>query len=454
MEKPLEVCILAAGLGKRMKSETPKFLHEIAGRPMLAHLLDAIAELSPARVHMVVGHGADAVRAEFGDRGINFVHQARQLGTGHAVMQAMPDVSPDARLLMLLGDAPLITTETLSRLTASKAALAVLSVELDDPFGYGRIVRNEAGNVEAIVEQRDATPDQQAIREINTGGMVADAGPLATWLGGIGQENDQGEYLLTDIVREATADGHAVAAVLADASGEVQGVNTLAQLAILEREYQRRAAKRLMDDGVHLLDPARFDLRGSLTAGRGCRIDVNCVFEGACRLGENVRIEPNCLIRDSEIEDGAVIRANSVVDGARVGRDCTVGPFARLRPGAVLAGSVAIGNFVEVKNTSLGEGSKASHLAYLGDAVIGAGVNIGAGTITCNYDGEAKHRTTIGDAVFVGSNTALVAPVTIGEQTLIGAGSTITKDTPAGSLAIGRARQRTIENGNKTRKPD
>lgn len=452
MESPLEVCILAAGLGKRLKSDKPKALAPLAGRPMLAHLLDSVAALGAMRTHVVVGRGAEAVKAAFADRGVNFVKQEEQLGTGHAVMQALPHVSDGARLLVLLGDAPLVTVATLERLVAADCALGVLSVDLPDPFGYGRIVRGDDGQVEAIVEERDASEAQRRIREINTGVMVGDASRIRGWLDETGRDNDQGEYLLTDIIRIAAAGGHKVKAVKSRAPGEVQGVNTLVQLAALEREYQRRQAECLMEAGVQLMDPARFDVRGTLDAGRGCRIDVNCVFEGECRLGNDVVIGPNCLVRDCTIGDGTEVRANSVVDGATIAANCTVGPFARIRPGTRLADSVSVGNFVEVKNAELDEGTKASHLSYLGDATIGAGVNIGAGTITCNYDGVNKHRTEIGDGVFVGSNTALVAPVTIGERSTIGAGSTITQGTPPDSLAVARGRQKNIENWKKPEK--
>ncbi len=448
----LEICILAAGLGKRMKSTAPKVMHAIAGRPMLAHLLDTAALLTPDRIHVVVGHGAEQVEAGFADQGLNFVHQPKQLGTGHAVMQALSHVNPDARLLILLGDAPLMTRATLARLTETDADLAVLTVELSDPAGYGRIIRDAGGKFRAIVEQRDATPEQQRVREINTGVMIASANGLARWLGDVGRDNDQGEYLLTDIVACAVAEAASVQAVLADDPVEVQGINTLAQLAALEREFQLRQAKRLMEAGVQMMDPGRFDLRGTLVAGTGCRIDVGCVFEGDCRIGNNVSVGPNCTLRDCRIEDGAEIRANTVIDGALVGPDCVVGPFARLRPGTELAREVGIGNFVEVKNATIGERTKASHLSYLGDANIGAGVNIGAGTITCNYDGVEKHQTTIADGVFVGSNTALVAPVMIGERSTIAAGSVITHTVPDQHLAVARGRQSNVANWKRPEK--
>lgn len=440
----LEVCILAAGLGKRMKSVRPKALHTIAGRPMLDHLLTSIEALSADRIHVVVGKGADDVKATFPESAINWVEQREQHGTGHAVMQVMPHVASGARLLILLGDEPLIRAETMSRLAGEACDLGVLSVDQENPFNYGRIVRGEDGQFVEIVEERDATEAERQIKEINTGVMIADVASLRGWLDRLDDDNDQHEFLLTDIVAIAVNEGKRVIAVKTSDAVETLGVNTFEQLAVLEREFQRRAAIRLMTDGVHIVDPARIDVRGRLETGHDVSIDINCIFEGDCSLGDNVSIGPNCVIRDSRIGDECEIRANSVVDGAQIDNGCTIGPFARIRPGTRLAQAVHIGNFVEVKQADIGPGTKASHLSYLGDATIGAEVNIGAGTITCNYDGVDKHRTLIGDYVFVGSNTALVAPVTIGEHSTIAAGSTITKDVGADHLGIARGRQRTI----------
>lgn len=444
MRPPLEICILAAGQGKRMKSARPKVLHTIAGKPMLAHLLATAQALQPTRIHVVIGRGAEAVRRAFVESPVNFVQQEEQLGTGHAVMQALPQVSSDARLLILVGDAPLVTAETLACLVAESCDLGILTVDAANPFNYGRIVRGEGVKVERIVEERDADPEEQKINEINTGIMIADVSLLSNWLSHLTRDNNQKEYLLTDIVGIASRDGLRVHAVKAAGEAEVSGVNNRAQLAALEREYQRRQAEHLMAAGVQLLDPARLDVRGELIVGADVTIDINCVFEGQCRLGNNVTIGPNCLVRDVMIGDNVEIRANSVIEGARIGEDCTIGPFARIRPGTVLARGVGIGNFVEVKNTTVGEGTKASHLSYLGDATLGAGVNIGAGTITCNYDGQTKHQTHIGDHVFVGSNTALVAPVELGSGATIGAGSTITRNVDPGQLAVARGRQKNI----------
>lgn len=447
MQKHLEVCVLAAGMGKRMKSDKPKALQPIGGRPMLEHLLESIDALGASRVHVVIGKGAEHVQAAFKSRAINWIFQTEQKGTGHAVQQAIPEVDPDARLLMLLGDAPLITSQTLARLVDEDCDLAVLSVDQPDPYNYGRIIRDTTGQVLRIVEERDATIEERAIHEINTGVMSArSARLLAGWLDQLNSDNDQGEFLLTDIVAIASNEKNIVHAVKAPDPVEVAGVNSFEQLARLEREFQRRIASRLMADGVHLVDPARLDVRGRLVTGRNVHIDANCVFEGDCELGDNVRIGPNCFITDSRIGANTQIRANSVIENAETDSDCTIGPFARLRPGTRLGKDVGIGNFVEVKNTTVGDGSKASHLSYLGDAELGSGVNIGAGTITCNYDGVDKHRTRISDHVFVGSNTALVAPVTIGEGSTIGAGSTITRDVEPRHLAVARGRQKTIAN--------
>lgn len=440
-------CILAAGMGTRMRSSKPKVLHHLGGKPILAHLLDTVEALGVDSTHVVVGKHGDQVRAAFADRdNVTWVEQREQLGTGHAVMEAMPGFPGDSKVLILLGDAPLISPGTMRRLIDDPADLSVLSVDLDNPFNYGRIVRDGDGNVVAIVEERDANEKEKRIPEINTGAMVAAGDHLATWLKQLDTDNDQKEYLLPDIVAIAANEGIKVHGVKTLDEDEVKGINNFAQLAHLERVYQRRQAEALMNAGVRIVDPARFDLRGEINHGTDVVIEPNNLFEGNNYIGNNVTIGPNCVIRDSRIGNNCVIKPDSVIEEAVIGDNCSVGPFARLRPGTELAADVAIGNFVEVKKSKIGEGSKASHLAYLGDTTIGRDVNIGAGTITCNYDGVAKYETHIGDHVFVGSNTALVAPVTIAEGATIGAGSTITKNVTKGVLALGRGRQTIIEN--------
>ena len=446
MAQALHVIILAAGEGKRMRSALPKVLQRIAGQPMLAHVLDAARALAPAGIHIVYGHGGDAVRAAFADHfGLQWAHQAQQLGTGHAVMQAIPTIPEGARVLVLYGDVPLVTPETLRKLLGSTRSLAVLAAELDDPTGYGRIVRNSEGHVAAIVEQRDADEGQRRIRLVNTGMIVADAASLRRWLSGVRADNAQGEIYLTDVFAAAAHEFAAAEVVLIDDPIEAEGANDPWQLAQLERAYQSRQARLLCAAGARLADPARLDVRGSVSVGRDVEIDVDVVFEGEVTLGDGVRIGPFCRIRDSVIGSGTEVRAHCDIEGANVDGAAQIGPFARLRPGTVLADGVHIGNFVETKKAVLGEGSKANHLSYLGDAVVGAGVNIGAGTITCNYDGVNKSTTTIEDGAFIGSNSALVAPVTIGEGATIGAGSVIGKDAPAGKLTLTRSRQETLD---------
>ena len=442
----LEICILAAGMGSRMKSDIPKVLHPIAGQPMLGHLLQTVKSLAPTKIHVVVGKGADDVKAAFASWDIHWVLQAEQQGTGHALMQALPQVSEDSHLLILAGDGPLIRTETLSTLIAEQADLAVLTVVQPDPTHYGRIIRNAQGGLAQIVEERDASPQQRQICEVNTGVMYAQAGKLKTWTSLLDKDNAQCEYLLTDIVAISNAAGCSVRPVLADNPGELQGINNFVQLAVAERHFQLRQAEQLMLNGVHLLDPARIDIRGHLIAGRNVRIDANCVFEGRVVLGNDVHIGPNCVIKDSVIGAGVQVKAFTMLDDAELGDKAQVGPYARLRPGSRLGQDARVGNFVEVKNTIMGVGSKASHLSYLGDALIGEQVNIGAGTITCNYDGVNKHQTVIKDGVFVGSNSSLVAPVVIGEGATIGAGSTITRDVKQQQLAVARGRQAVIDN--------
>ncbi|WP_027896318.1 bifunctional UDP-N-acetylglucosamine diphosphorylase/glucosamine-1-phosphate N-acetyltransferase GlmU [Zestomonas thermotolerans] len=451
----LDIVILAAGQGTRMRSALPKVLHPVAGQSMLGHVLDTARQLLPKGIHVVIGHGAEQVRARHAADDIAFVLQAEQLGTGHAVAQALPGLSAE-RVLILYGDVPLIQAETLKRLLdkVGPEQLALLTVELDDPTGYGRIIRDAAGRVTAIVEHKDASPEQRSIREGNTGILAVPAERLAGWLGRLSNDNAQGEYYLTDVIAMAVADGLTIETVQPDDPMEVQGANDRMQLAELERHYQLRAASRLMAQGVTLRDPARIDLRGEVTVGRDVLIDVNVILEGRVVIEDGVQIGPNCVIKDSTLRKGAIVKANSHLEGAELGEGADCGPFARLRPGAVLGRQAHVGNFVELKNAVLGEGAKAGHLSYLGDAEIGARSNIGAGTITCNYDGANKHRTIMGEDVFIGSNSALVAPVTLGAGATTGAGSTITQDVPAGSLAVGRARQRNIEGWQRPRKAE
>ncbi|TMH86921.1 MAG: UDP-N-acetylglucosamine diphosphorylase/glucosamine-1-phosphate N-acetyltransferase [Betaproteobacteria bacterium] len=450
---PLDVIVLAAGLGKRMRSELPKVLHPLAGRPLLAHVLDAARALAPRRMFVVHGHGAERVRAAFPDAGVDWVLQAKQLGTGHAVLQALPQVASDADVLVLYGDVPLVRPATLKRLVeGARGSVGIVVAELDDPSGYGRIVRDAAQRVARIVEQKDATASELAIREVNSGFFCLSARRLAPWLSKIGNDNAQNEYYLTDLVALAVADAVPVLAVKAEDQWEVAGVNSMQELAVLERVWQGREARRLLEAGVTLADPARIDVRGALECGRDVSIDINCVFEGRVSLGDNVRVGPNCVLKNVSIGAGTEVLAFSHLDDAELGERCRVGPFARLRPGARLAEDVHVGNFVEVKASRLGAGSKANHLSYLGDSEVGSRVNVGAGTITCNYDGAAKHRTVIEDDCFIGSDATLVAPVRIARGSYIGAGSTISKDTPPGQLTVARARQVSIPSWKPPRK--
>jgi bifunctional UDP-N-acetylglucosamine pyrophosphorylase/glucosamine-1-phosphate N-acetyltransferase len=444
---PLSVVILAAGQGKRMNSDLPKVLQPLAGRPLLEHVIRCAGELGPAAIHVVYGHGGDRVREALADAPVNWVLQAEQHGTGHAVMQAAPAVPDDHTILVLYGDVPLTRAGTLRTLlgSAGQACLAILSARLPDPTGYGRVLRDTAGKVYRIVEQKDATRKEQAVDEVNTGLMAVGAGRLKGWLGKLSRDNAQGEYYLTDVVALAVRDGVPVEAVLAPTVAEVLGVNDKLQLARVEAEHRRLRAEALMLAGVTVVDPARLDLRGELEHGRDVLLDINVILEGRVRLGDRVRIGPNAIIRDAEIGADTVVHANSMIEQSIVGAGCSIGPFARLRPGNRLADATHIGNFVELKNSQLGEGSKANHLTYLGDTTIGSGVNVGAGTVTCNYDGANKHRTRIGDGAFIGSGTMLVAPVAVGERATIGAGSTITRDAPAGKLTVERSRQVTVE---------
>lgn len=446
MDAPLHVVILAAGEGKRMRSAIPKVLQRIAGRPMLAHVVEAARALEPAGVHLVYGHGGAQVREAFADQpDLHWAEQARQLGTGHAVQQAMPAIPAGARVLVLYGDVPLITAHTLRRLLQAPRPLAVLAAELHDPSGYGRIVRDSEGHVAAIVEHKDADPEQRRIRLVNTGVIAAEGDALRRWLDGLRNDNAQGEYYLTDVFAAAAREFAAAEVVVVEDPLETEGANDPWQLAQLERAYQRRQVRALCAQGVRVADPARIDIRGTVRAGQDVELDVDVVLEGEVELGDGVRVGPFCRLRDVRIAAGSEIRAHCDIEGAQIGPAAHIGPYARLRPGSVLAAGVHVGNFVETKNARIGEGSKANHLSYLGDAQVGAGVNIGAGTITCNYDGANKSTTTIADRAFIGSNSALVAPVTIGEGATIGAGSVIGKDAPAGKLTVARAKQVTVE---------
>ncbi len=450
----LSVVVLAAGQGTRMRSDLPKVLHPLAGRPLLAHVLDTAFALAAERVVVVHGHGGDAVRAAVSDRPVVWVEQAEQRGTGHAVAQALRVIPDRDVVLVLYGDVPMITAETCRALVrhAAGGSLALLGMEPGDPSGYGRILRDGEGRVTGIVEEKDATPEQRAIGEVNTGFLAAPRALLAGWVEGLSCDNAQGEYYLTDVVAAAAAAGVHVEALVAADPEEVLGVNDRSQLARLERSFQRRQARELMAAGLGLLDPERFDLRGRLEHGRDVSIDVNVVLEGRVVLGDRVRIGPGCVLRNVSVAADAVIDAHSVLEDCEIGPGCRVGPFARIRPGTRLAAAARIGNFVEVKNASIGEGSKINHLSYVGDARVGRDVNIGAGTITCNYDGAAKHRTVIGDRAFIGSDTQLVAPVEVGEGATIGAGSTITRDAPPEQLTLSRARQVSVEGWQRPRK--
>ena len=441
----LEVIVLAAGAGTRMRSKLPKVLHCVGGRPLLDHVLEAAEALRPVRLRVVVGDGAEAVQAAFSSRtDIHWALQSERKGTGHAVMQAMPDVAKDATVLVLAGDVPLVRAEVLERCVAGGlSGLALVTAHVEQPAGLGRIERSADGRVTGIVEERDATREQRAIREINTGILAAPASLLNELLGQVRADNAQGEYYLTDVVGLARGRGIAVNAVEGGAT-EAHGVNDRRQLAQAERQWQRAQAERLMAGGATIADPARLDIRGRLTAGQDCFIDINVVFEGDVTLGDDVTVGAGCVIRDATVGDGAHIKPHSVIDGAVIGRRSEIGPFARLRPGTELGESVRIGNFVETKKARLGDGVKASHLAYLGDAVIGKESNVGAGAITCNYDGVDKHETEVGEGVFIGTNSTLVAPLTIEDEAYIAAGSTVTTRVPKEGLAVGRARQRNI----------
>lgn len=445
----MEVVVLAAGKGTRMYSDLPKVLHPLAGKPLLQHVIDTARALNPRAIHIVYGYGGERVPQTLAAPDLNWVLQAQQLGTGHAVQQAAPQLNDDAIALVLYGDVPLTRVETLRGLidAARSDALALLTIELPDPTGYGRIVRDSDGRVQAIVEHKDASATQRTISEVNTGILAAPAKALKGWLGGLSNDNAQREYYLTDIVGAAARQGYKMETAQPSAAWEVMGVNSKTQLAELERIAQVNRARALTDQGVMLMDPARIDIRGALECGRDVVIDINCVFEGAVKLGDRVRIGPHCVVRDATIGADTVVNSHCVIEASSVGADCRVGPFARIRPDSVLDDHVHIGNFVEIKKSQLGEGAKANHLAYVGDSTVGKKVNIGAGVITVNYDGANKHRTVIGDNAFVGSDCQLIAPVNIGAGATVGAGSTITSDVPPDVLAVNRARDTKIVPG-------
>ena len=441
----LSIIILAAGQGTRMRSNMPKVLNPLGGCSLLEHVIGTSHALKPAATYVVVGHGGEHVRILLEAYPVKWVEQAQQLGTGHAVAQAVPLISDDHLVLVLYGDVPLISLETLQRLTdaGTKGTVGLLTAHLNDPSGYGRIIRDAQGDVIAIVEHKDANDEQRDISEINTGMLAVHAGHLKRWVSRLDNKNRQGEFYLTDVMAMAVQDGIPIETVHPANNIEILGVNTKAQLAELERVYQLQQAERLMANGVTLRDPSRFDIRGELSVGRDVIIDINVVFEGKVTIGNDATIGANCYLRDVTLGDGVVIQANSVVEESEIGANCRVGPFARIRPGTRLASEVHIGNFVEIKKSTVDNGTKINHLSYVGDATVGARVNIGAGTITCNYDGANKHQTVIENDVFIGSDTQIVAPVTLGAGATIGAGSTITKDTPSGELTLSRAPQQT-----------
>lgn len=442
----LSVVILAAGKGTRMKSSLPKVLHPIAGIPMVQRIINSVEQIGAQSINLVYGHGGDQLKQTITGANLNWCLQAEQLGTGHAVQQTVDFISDEDDVLVLVGDAPLIKPQTLERLLAAKAKadLALLTVELEDATGMGRIIR-DGDNITAIVEHKDATEAQRSINEINTGMMVIPGEDLKRWLGNLENNNAQGEFYLTDVIAMAANEGKQIRAAHPDKQYEVEGVNNRVQLAALERAFQSEQAELAMLAGATLADPNRFDVRGEFIVGSDVIIDVNVVIQGRVKLGDNVKIGANCILIDCEIDAGAVIEANSIIEQAHVGTRCTVGPFARLRPGAKMLEGAKVGNFVEMKKTTLGKGSKANHLTYLGDTEVGENANIGAGTITCNYDGVNKSKTIIGDGAFIGSNSSLVAPVSIGKNATVGAGSTVNKSVEDTQLAVARAKQRNID---------
>lgn len=448
----LSVIILAAGKGTRMNSRLPKVLQPLAGKPLLGHVLAQTARIDADRVITVYGHGGDLVKAAFtcpthAGQTIDWVEQAEQKGTGHAVQVTLPVLPETGKSLILYGDVPLVRADTLRRLLdAANGGLAMITLDLENPTGYGRIVRNSKNQITRVVEQKDATEKERAITEVNTGIYAVDNALLHRWLPNLSNDNAQGEYYLTDIVEMAAKDKIIIGSIQPTYAFEVEGVNDRLQLSALERQWQRHQAIDLMKAGVTLLDPARFDLRGHLSVGQDVQIDINVIIEGDCYLGDGVSVGAGCHLKNAKISSGTKILPYSIIDDVTIGSNAFIGPFARLRPGTVLADDVHVGNFVEIKNSRVGDGSKANHLAYIGDALIGSSSNIGAGTITCNYDGANKHQTMIGSQAFIGSNSSLVAPVSIGDQATVGAGSVVTTDVPAGSLAVARGQQRNIAN--------
>ena len=450
----LDVVVLAAGKGTRMKSSLPKVLHPIGGKPMLGHVLDAARQLNAEQLNVVIGHGSQSVVDQFVEDDISFCYQLEQLGTGHAVQQVIPKLRPNAVTLILYGDVPLIQVETLKKLIGAvdETSIGLLTVNLDNPKGYGRIVRDNNGDVRSIVEEKDASIEQRLITEGNTGVMALLGKQLLEWLPKLNNENVQKEYYLTDLIEIAQANSIKIKTQTATTEEEVLGVNNRQQQAQLERHYQQSRAEQIMIAGATLLDPKRFDCRGNLTVGNDVIIDINCVFEGNVLLGDGVKIEANCVIKNTTIGSGSVLKANTLCEDAVIGNDCDLGPFARVRPGTVMANNTKLGNFVETKNVFIGEGSKVNHLTYIGDAKIGTSVNIGAGTITCNYDGVNKHKTEIHDDAFIGSNSSLVAPIVIGKGATVGAGSTITSNVPDANLSVTRAKQRNLSDWKRPEK--
>lgn len=446
-----DIVILAAGQGSRMKSSLPKVLHPIAGKPMLEHVILSAQQtqevIGKGEIHVVIGHGAEMVKDALGHYDLNWVEQTEQLGTGHAVQQVLPGCKGADVVLVLYGDVPLIHSSTLQSLLAASNGerLGLLTINLPNPSGYGRIVRDGFGNVQAIVEDKDSTPEQLSINEVNTGIMAIPGSKLSDWVMGLDNNNAQKEYYLTDVVARAVEESTPVVHVQPQKATEVEGVNSRVQLTELERSLQKELATALMTSGVTIVDPARLDIRGNIKTGRDIFLDINVVLEGDVELADNVTVEPGCIIRNSKVGEGAVVKANSILENAVVAADCEIGPFARLRPGANLAEKARVGNFVEIKKANIGVGSKVNHLSYVGDAEIGSGVNVGAGVVTCNYDGVNKHQTIIGDDAFIGTNSSLVAPVTLGKGATTGAGSVITKEVEDNQLAVGRARQRNID---------
>jgi bifunctional UDP-N-acetylglucosamine pyrophosphorylase/glucosamine-1-phosphate N-acetyltransferase len=445
--KTTDIVILAAGKGTRMKSLLPKVLHKLAGKPMLGHVLDAANTVGDSKKIIVTGHGAEAVRALYSDPSISMVEQAEQLGTGHAVHMALPELREDSKVVILYGDVPLITPDTISQMldAVDNKSIGLLTIELANPQGYGRIIRDTNGQIEAIVEQKDASPEQLKVDEVNTGVMSLTSQQLGEWLPLIDNNNAQGEYYLTDLISIARKAGYSINGIQPGSVSEVEGINNRQQLAALERVYQAQLAEALMVAGTSLADPARFDQRGTLRAGTDNFIDVNCIFEGDVTIGSGVSVGPNCHIINSTIGDGVEIKANTVIEQSMIGDRAVLGPFARIRPGTELGTDTKVGNFVETKKAIVGNGSKINHLSYVGDAELGEKVNVGAGTITCNYDGVNKSKTRIGDNSFIGSNSTLVAPLNIGDCGFVAAGSTVTVEVPADTLAVGRTKQRNIQ---------